>query len=407
MAIYSLSHSTIGRTTHDAGTAGAHLGYITRASACRIVISEHIPTATPGTKGGAARTWMDEQESKDRKNARVVDKLMLALPKELNETARVQVVRTFIHELANGKAVPFFAAIHDKADTKDAANPHAHIVIRDRCPETGKGRVIGMSEKGSTERAREVWERVCNAALMAEGSEARIDRRSLNAQGIDRAPQVHEGPTARQIQSKGKHSKKLEQISWEKSVDKAERDRRKKAAEIQRRRTDREKEIARIEDETFYAAREAFTPIGNGIDRDMLPSIALWMTIEPVEATLARNVLGLKKDTTFSECREALSRVSPTEKSSILVEVSKSDEAQRYRKFCMDFSLSQPARDRWADFVHKLDEWGRRLLSKLVEIVPRPSVPLENMREKGTGSSQPQEPQKPQASRTNFNSPSL
>jgi hypothetical protein len=240
MAIYSLNHRTIGRSTHAAGTAGAHVGYITRASACRAVIAEHIPEARPGSKGGPARAWLDAQELADRKNARVVDKLMLALPLELDQTQRVELVRAFVRELAGGQAVPFFAAFHDKAGTKDGdRNPHAHLVIRDRDPATGKGRVIGMSEKGSTDRARETWERICNRALETAGCAARIDRRSLKAQQaakleqaaevrteapaladaltaeattLARKPTGHHGPAARQIEDKGRKSVKLTRI---------------------------------------------------------------------------------------------------------------------------------------------------------------------------------------------------
>ena len=198
MAIFHLSHKTIGRTTHAPGTAGAHIGYITRASACRAVIAEHIPTAEPGSKGGAARAWLDAQEEADRKNARVIDKLEIALPIELDQAQRVELVRAFVLELSDGKSVPFFAAFHDKTGTKDEANPHVHLVIRDRDPATGKGRVIGMSEKGSTERAREIWEQICNEALRDLNHRARIDRRSLVDQGItDRKSPGHEGPIGR------------------------------------------------------------------------------------------------------------------------------------------------------------------------------------------------------------------
>ena len=213
MAIFHLSHKTIGRTTHAPGTAGAHIGYITRASACRAVIAEHIPTAEPGSKGGAARAWLDAQEEADRKNARVIDKLEISLPRELDQAQRVELVRAFVLELSGGKAVPFFAAFHDKAGTKDEANPHAHLVIRDRDPATGKGRVIGTSEKGSTERAREIWEQICNEALRDLGHSARVDRRPLVDQGItDRKSPGHQGPQARQIEAKGKPSEKLDRI---------------------------------------------------------------------------------------------------------------------------------------------------------------------------------------------------
>ena len=88
-----------------------------------------------------------------------------------------------------------------------------HLVIRDRDPATGKGRVIGMSEKGSTERAREIWERICNEALRDLGHSARIDRRSLVDQGVtDRKSPGHEGPQPRQIEAKGKPAEKLDRI---------------------------------------------------------------------------------------------------------------------------------------------------------------------------------------------------
>lgn len=105
MAIFHLTHRTVGRSTHAVGTAGAHIGYITRTSACRAIITEHIPTAEPGSKGGAARAWLNAQEEADRKNARVIDKLEIALPRELDQAQRVELVRAFVQELGGGKSV--------------------------------------------------------------------------------------------------------------------------------------------------------------------------------------------------------------------------------------------------------------------------------------------------------------
>jgi hypothetical protein len=55
-----------------------------------------MPIPRAGTKGGPARAWLDEQEEGDRKNARVIDKLMLALPIELDAQARVELVQSFV-----------------------------------------------------------------------------------------------------------------------------------------------------------------------------------------------------------------------------------------------------------------------------------------------------------------------
>lgn len=202
MAIYSLNLKSIGRSTHASGTAGAHLHYIAREGAEPELVAEHMPTDPT-----AARTWMDGQERADRKNARVIDKVRIALPRELTPEQRMELVKDFAEDLTQNR-VPWFAAIH--ATGKDAANPHAHIVIRDRDIETGK-RVLRLSdsprdrakaglEPKAVEHVRERWEHHANRALDRAGHEARIDRRSLEAQGIDREPTIHIGPRAAHIE---------------------------------------------------------------------------------------------------------------------------------------------------------------------------------------------------------------
>lgn len=96
----------------------------------------------------------------------------------------------FCQEITHDGRASWLAAVHDRGE--DAHNPHAHIIIRDKDRETGK-RVALLSEKGSTERIREAWERHANAALERAGSTETIDRRSLVAQGIDREATKHLG----------------------------------------------------------------------------------------------------------------------------------------------------------------------------------------------------------------------
>lgn len=198
MAIYHLRHASVGRSTHAAGTAGAHVSYITRTGACREVLGSDMPVPAAGERGGEARAWLNEQEEADRKNARVIDKVTVALPLELDAVQRVELVRAFAAEVTQGR-VPWLAAVHDQ--DRDADNPHAHVVLRDRDLETGKT-ALRMSSKGSTEMLRETWERACNAALERAGIDERIDRRTLEAQGIEREPTKHIGPQALQIEAR-------------------------------------------------------------------------------------------------------------------------------------------------------------------------------------------------------------
>ncbi len=195
MAIYSLHHQPIGKSTQARPhTSAAHVRYITRPSAASRIEARRMPD-----KPGRAAAFMVDGENADRKNARVSDKLMLALPRELDAGQRAQLVRDFAEEVTQGRA-SWLAAFHDQG--KDAHNPHAHLIIRDRDPATGK-RVAGLSEKGSTDRLRALWEGHANRALEKAGRAERIDRRTLEAQGIERPATVHEGPRAQQMDRRG------------------------------------------------------------------------------------------------------------------------------------------------------------------------------------------------------------
>ena len=196
LAIYSLNHKPIGKSTQEQPyTTGAHVNYITRNKALGRLDGARMPVDRDG-----ARNFFNEAENTSRANGRVADKLMLALPKELTPEQRAELVRGFAEDVTGGKA-PWLAAHHDKG--KDAQNPHCHLVMRDRDPTTGK-RVFGTSERGSTQRLRDKWQDHANNALERAGRSERIDARSLKAQGIDREPQVHEGPRNRAAAENGR-----------------------------------------------------------------------------------------------------------------------------------------------------------------------------------------------------------
>ncbi|MBR2118591.1 MAG: MobA/MobL family protein [Afipia sp.] len=194
MAIFSLNHSTVGRTTHAPRTASANARYITREEACTQVLGSRMPT-----ERDELYAWLVGQEDKDRKNARVIDKVMVALPRELTHAQNAELVTEFAEGLTKGRA-SWVAGIHDGIG--DADNPHAHIILRDRDFETGK-RVMELSEKGSTERIRIAWEERVNTALVRAGFEVRVDRRTLEAQGLKREAEIHVGQAARQLTERG------------------------------------------------------------------------------------------------------------------------------------------------------------------------------------------------------------
>lgn len=190
MAIFSLNHSFIGRSKHPPRAASFYARYISRPEACTQLIGERMPTERQ-----ELMAWLDEQEQGDRKNARVIDKLIVALPIELSHDDNASLLHDYCDRMTEGRA-SWVAAIHDGPG--DADNPHAHIIFRDRDHDTGK-RVMLTTEKGSTARLREGWEQEVNIALERAGLDISVDRRSLEEQGIDREPQIHVGAAAMEL----------------------------------------------------------------------------------------------------------------------------------------------------------------------------------------------------------------
>lgn len=185
-ALFSLSLTAIGRSTHTAGSAAAHMRYVTRSGAVESVIGRGMPT---GVK--ECMEWIDAQEAEDRSNARVCDTAILALPHQLTPEQRERLVCDWADEISGG--VPYLIAIHKPSREGDQRNHHAHVVFRDRDPTTGK-RVMKTTEKAFVMTARTSWERHVNAALEAAGIDARTDCRSHADRGINRLPSHHEGP---------------------------------------------------------------------------------------------------------------------------------------------------------------------------------------------------------------------
>jgi hypothetical protein len=145
-----------------------------------------------GTVAAEKPSWWDRHALSMRANARVCDKFIVALPKEVDASDRASVVRDFVARLTgDADSLPWLAAIHDRGD--DAANPHAHVMISDRSFADGR-RVWGASELKSTERAREAWEVAANNALERTRTRARVSRRSHADRGLERVPTRHVGP---------------------------------------------------------------------------------------------------------------------------------------------------------------------------------------------------------------------
>lgn len=165
MAIAYFQHTNVGKSTQaQPYTAKAHWNYITRPSAMFKEMWGNLPFKY---NRHAVTRWLSEQEDALRKNGRVCDKLIIALPREMDLEQAAFLVRSYMNEISSGKA-PWVATLHDW----DSHNPHCHIIYVDR--DADGVRVFKTSDKGSTERLKSIWEDTTNAHLEAHGIDASI-----------------------------------------------------------------------------------------------------------------------------------------------------------------------------------------------------------------------------------------
>jgi ATP-dependent exoDNAse (exonuclease V) alpha subunit len=152
--------------------------------------------------------WNKVEESESWKIAQVAREGYAALPRELSFEQNIELARKFLHEtfVAKGMIVDF--AFHDTEASDGKRNPHIHfqMTMREIDPETGefaKKKNREWNDKSNVSLWRAEFERHVNAALKHADSEARIDMRSYEEQGVDTIAQVHMGKEATALERRG------------------------------------------------------------------------------------------------------------------------------------------------------------------------------------------------------------
>ena len=174
-----------------------------------------------------SQLWNAAEKAERQSNSRVAREYQVALPAELSGEQRVVLARAFSRELADRYNVAVDLAIHAPRPEGDPRNFHAHLLATTRevtpqglGPKTGLDMEGGVrSELGlppsrqefSTLRAR--WAEMTNEALSEANVQARVDHRSLAAQGSDREPRPRRAWADIAAQRRGQRSKAVERGS--------------------------------------------------------------------------------------------------------------------------------------------------------------------------------------------------
>jgi MobA/MobL family len=186
--------------------------------------------------------WNAAEQAENRSNSRVAREYEVALPCEIAAGERVELVRQFSQTIADRYRCAVDFSIHAAHREGDERNYHAHILTTTRTIEaTGLGAKTTIEwSDGNRQKAglcaardeitavREQWAEVTNEHLQAKGIEARIDHRSLEAQGIEREATIHLGPAVASMQRRGLETEVGQRLELEASA------RLERAAEIGR-----------------------------------------------------------------------------------------------------------------------------------------------------------------------------
>ncbi|PYD02664.1 conjugal transfer protein TraA [Pseudomonas syringae pv. maculicola] len=178
-----------------------------------------------GTSAERNALWNAAESAEKRKDGRTGREWIIALPAELDDSARQELASAFGIELATRYGVAVDLAIHLPDREGDNRNHHAHVMTTTRQVSRDAAGLLVMGEKSTIELSdtkrrgmglgsgadevvaiRQLWERMANRALENAGSDARIDSRSLKAQGLDREATTHLGPVASDMERRNKAS---------------------------------------------------------------------------------------------------------------------------------------------------------------------------------------------------------
>lgn len=175
-----------------------------------------LPANAPATLQDRQTFWTAIEASHRRKDAQVAWEFLLTLPRELSLEQNIALTQRFVREMFLSRGIACDVSLHAHAAADGLPHIHAHILMSRRpIVDGGFGNIDREQEdnprlinkiwalekegdivealallKGTNlQRWRKHWEVIQNEALADAESAARVDHRTLEAQGIDREPE--------------------------------------------------------------------------------------------------------------------------------------------------------------------------------------------------------------------------
>jgi Ti-type conjugative transfer relaxase TraA len=225
MAIYHLHVKVIGRKSGSSAVASAAYRSGSRLrderldrshdfSGKRGVVHSEVmlPENAPEVWSDRERLWNDVEAFEIRKDAQLAREVEFAIPREMSERDGIGLARDFVQAEFVDRGMIADINVHWDIAEDGMPKPHAHVMLTMRAvDEEGFGqKVRDWNRTEMVERWRERWAEIANERLAELDIDARIDHRSLEAQGITLEPQSQVGAPAKRIEVRGIEGEGLE-----------------------------------------------------------------------------------------------------------------------------------------------------------------------------------------------------
>lgn len=150
--------------------------------------------------------WNRAEQAEKRIDAQSARVFVLALPHELDDEQNITLVKDYAREMFVSEGMVVDIGMHRADRNGDQRNDHVHLVMTMRELDGdgfSRAKNRAWNRKETLEYWREQWAEYQNRALEEAGSDARVDHRTLEAQGIDREPTKHLGRQATLMERRG------------------------------------------------------------------------------------------------------------------------------------------------------------------------------------------------------------
>ncbi|AZN73975.1 Ti-type conjugative transfer relaxase TraA [Georhizobium profundi] len=244
MAIYHLHVKVIGRKSGASAVASAAYRSGSRLRDHRIERSHDftakrgvihsevmLPDGAPEHWSDRERLWNDVEAFEVRKDAQLAREVEFAIPREMTESQGIALARDFVQSEFVDRGMVADLNLHWDIGEDGMPKPHAHVMLTMRSVERSVERLVGQSADVDEERTpfgpkvrewnrtemverwRVRWAELANERLAELDIDARIDHRSLEAQGIALEPQSQIGAPAQRLEARCAEARGIEQAS--------------------------------------------------------------------------------------------------------------------------------------------------------------------------------------------------